>query len=90
MTDFDNRPAIIRFVEKVNRAVGKPMDSGTPEPRRHITVHVEHHPQAVDSQDRPRMEIAARYALGTYPGLLAISARIHARPTSRRIGSAVL
>ncbi len=31
MLDHDNHPAIIKFVEKANRATGKPVDSGTPE-----------------------------------------------------------
>jgi hypothetical protein len=52
VTDSDTRPAIIKFVERVNRAVGKPTDSGTPEPEWHTTVPVEHHLPAVDSQDR--------------------------------------
>jgi len=78
VTDSDTRPAIIKFVERVSRAVGKPTDAGTLErapvprpPRRpewHTTAPAEHHPPAVESQDRTRIQIAARYALSTYPG----------------------
>lgn len=32
MTDFNNRPAIIEFVEKANRTMGKPMAPGMADP----------------------------------------------------------
>jgi hypothetical protein len=32
VTDFDNRPAIIEFVEKANRTMGKPMAPGMADP----------------------------------------------------------
>lgn len=63
MTDFDTRPAIIKFVETVNRALG-----GTLDPGWHTTVPIEHRAPAVNSVDRTRMQLAARCALSTYPG----------------------
>lgn len=68
VTDPDTRPAIIKFVERVNRAVGKPSGSWEPEPASHTMAPIEHHLPVLESRDRSRMEIAARRALSTYPG----------------------
>lgn len=71
MTDPDTRPAIIKFVERVNRAglAGHPpRPESTYESPRPATVPVQQRPTGLDGQDQARMSAAAEHALTAYPG----------------------